>query len=101
MAAGTKADASAVESGPATHWEIAYRGFGDCWYRVGVSEGRTPASALKAWLDAGRAVRAGTHGVRLPNEVEWQPFRVSANGDVSPVDRSGEDDVECRGKPVR
>jgi hypothetical protein len=95
MAAAARPDAREVDSGPARHWEIAYQGFGDCWYRLGVSEGRTPASALKAWLEAEHSVRAGTHGVRLPTEVEWQPFRVSPSGDVSPIDTGGEGDLEC------
>jgi hypothetical protein len=97
MAAGARADAEELDSGPARHWEIAYQGFGDCWYRLGVSEGRTPGSALRAWVAAGRTVRAGTHGVRLPTEVEWRPFRVSASGNVSPIDRGGEDDVGAAG----
>ena len=97
MAAGARADAEEQDSGPARHWEIAYQGFGDCWYRLGVSEGRTPGSALRAWVAAGRTVRAGTHGVRLPTEVEWRPFRVSASGNVSPIDRGGEDDVGAAG----
>jgi hypothetical protein len=100
MAAGTRADAEELDSGPARHWEIAYQGFGDCWYRLGVSEGRTPGSALRAWVDAGRSVRAGTHGVHLPTEVEWRPFRISPSGDVSPIDWSGEDDVGAAGGSI-
>ena len=82
------ADASGVESA-ARHWEIAYRGFGDAWYRLGWSEGTSAASALQAWVeDDGRTVLRGTYGVRLPNEGDWQLFRIDQSGAVRPSEPS-------------
>jgi hypothetical protein len=78
------ADGSGVENG-ARHWEIAYRGFGDAWYRLGWSEGKSAESALRAWVEDGaHAVLRGTYGVRLPGESEWQLFRIDPTGAVHP-----------------
>jgi hypothetical protein len=76
------ADGSGVE-GAARHWEIAYRGFGDAWYRLGWSEGTSAASALSAWVEAeGRRVLRGTYGVRLPGEADWELYRIDPSGAV-------------------
>jgi hypothetical protein len=73
-----------VENG-ARHWEIAYRGFGDAWYRLGWSEGKSASSALQAWVeDDAHAVLRGTYGVRLPGEPEWQLYRIDPRGTVHP-----------------
>jgi hypothetical protein len=79
-----RADGSGVENG-ARHWEIAYRGFGDAWYRLGWSEGKSAESALQSWVEDGaHAVLRGTYGVRLPGESEWQLFRIDPSGAVYP-----------------
>ena len=88
MASDARADASRVESA-ARHWEIAHRGFGDAWYRLGWSEGSSAESALQAWVeDDGRTVLRGTYGVRLPNEGDWQLFRIDQSGAVRPSEPS-------------
>jgi hypothetical protein len=80
------AHASRVESA-ARRWEIAHRGFGDAWYRLGWSEGATATSALQAWIeDDGRTILRGTYGVRSPSGPGWQLFRVDQSGTVYPSD---------------
>jgi hypothetical protein len=89
------AHASRVE-GAARRWEVAHRGFGDAWYRLGWSEGPTPTSALQAWIeDGGWTILRGTYGVRSPSEADWQPFRVDQSGAVYPAARSIEDKREA------
>src|SRR5436305_1673180 len=86
-----RADASRVESA-ARHWEIAHKGFGDAWYRLGWSEGSTAASSLRAWVeDGGRTALRGTYGVPSPGEVDWELFRVDESGAVHPADPTPED----------
>jgi hypothetical protein len=60
-------------------WEIAERGFGDGWYRIGKCEASKPRSALESWLE-GRIRRPGVYGVRSSREAAWQPFRLDASG---------------------
>lgn len=82
------AEASRVESA-ARRWEIAHRGFGDAWYRLGWGEGPTATSALQGWIeDEGWTILRGTYGVRSPREADWQPFRVDQSGAVYPADPS-------------
>ena len=88
-----EAAARADTSPAAKRWEIAQRGFGDAWYRLGTSRGRTPVAALKSWVDAERSARPGIYGVRSPNAVVWQPFRVGQSGTVGWIDPSAEDDT--------
>lgn len=95
MASDARADASCVESA-ARHWEIAHRGFGDAWYRLGWSEGSTTASALQAWVeDEAHMTLRGTYGLRSPGEVDWEVFRVDRSGAVYPADPSAEDELEA------
>jgi hypothetical protein len=79
----------------ARHWEIAHRGFGDAWYRLGWSEGSSAASALQAWVeDEVRMGLSGTYGVRSPGEVDWELFRVDESGAVYAADPIPEDELE-------
>jgi hypothetical protein len=95
MPSDARADASRVESA-ARHWEIAHRGFGDAWYRLGWSEGSSAESALRAWVeDEVRMALSGTYGVRSPSEVDWQRFRVDRSGAVYPANPSAEDELEA------
>lgn len=95
MASDARADASRVESA-ASHWEIAHRGFGDAWYRLGWSEGSSAESALQAWVeDEVRMALSGTYGVRSPGGVDWQRFRVDRSGAVYPADPYAEDELEA------
>jgi hypothetical protein len=92
---GVLADARRVES-CARHWEIAYRGFGHAWYRLGWSEGQTAVTALQAWIDErGRRVPRGTFGLRSATGDDWEVFRVDPRGAVSMADRSLEDEWEA------
>ena len=95
MASYAASDASRVK-GAATHWEIAHRGFGDAWYRLGWSEGSTAESALQAWVeDEGCAVLRGTYGVRSPGEDAWRLFRVDQGGAIHASDPGAEGDLEA------
>ena len=69
--------------GDRVDWQIAERGFGDGWYRIGSSEGSEPAATLKSWLEKSAGHPSpGTYGVRAPGHEKWQPFRVDASGTV-------------------
>jgi hypothetical protein len=78
----------------AADWEIAYRGFGGAWYRLGWRKGPTAASALRAWVeDEGRLCE--TYGVRSPGEVDWKPFLVDRDWAVYPADSSVKDELKA------
>ena len=87
------ADDRGMES-VARHWEIAYRGFGEAWYRLGWSEGRTAASALRAWIEEGARMR-GTYGLRSASDGEWEPFLVDRGGAVYPAASSVKDELDA------
>ena len=91
--AAARVGASHVEA-PSKCWEIAHQGFGNGWYRLGLSEGPTFTGALQSWVEEeGRQVLPGAYGVRSPDEVAWKPFRVDQSGTVYPIDPSAEDDL--------
>jgi len=79
---------------PSNYWEIAHQGFGNGWYRLGISEGPTPGDALRSWVDGeGRSAPPGAYGVRSPHTVAWRSFRVDQSSTIYPVDSSAEGDL--------
>jgi hypothetical protein len=84
--AAGRVDASRVKA-PSKYWEIVHQGFGDGWYRLGMSEGPTLTGALQSWVEEeGRQILPGAYGVRSPDEVAWKPFRVDQSGTIYPID---------------